>query len=121
MTKTIPGLTLDRILHLIYYNWEICSEVEEIIAKLVFWGDWKPSLLECPRLNFGNGCFTKINWCALQRGAELSKLRVRHRGYPPITAVCLDKISIYCENLTKHDILETQKYYLIRVFKTRFS
>ena len=116
--KKIP-LTLDRMLYLICDNWGICTEVEEIITKLVFWGDWRPSLLECPRLNFANtaakyGPMAKLLWTDTDSGDYRS-------GYPPSTAPHLDKISIYKENLTRSDIIEIKKYYLARVFTERFS
>jgi hypothetical protein len=112
-------LTLDRMLYLICYNWGICSEVEEIITKLVFWGDWRPSLLECPRLNFAKvatkyGDMAKLIW------TDTDSLCYTYT-YPPSTAPRLDKISIYKENLTRSDIIEIKKYYLARVFTTRFS
>ena len=117
MTKflNIP-VTLDRMLHLICYHWEICSEVEEIITKLVFWGDWRPSLVECPRLNFANICDTKSKHLAIYlalhwqvrsiQGREINLEYPSWVAYPPETTVCLGKISIYSENLTKRDILE---------------
>jgi hypothetical protein len=117
INKKIP-MTLDRMLYLICYNWGICSEVEEIITKLVFWGDWRPSLLECPRLNFAKTAtmvspMFKIIWT--DTDSEYNN------GYPPSTAPHLDKITISKENLTRSDIIEIKKYYLARVFTTRFS
>ena len=109
-------MTLDRMLYLICYNWGICTEVEEIITKLVFWGDWRPSLLECPRLNFAK---TATMLCPLFKIIWTDP--DRDNGYPPSTAPHLDKISIYKENLTRSDIIEIKKYYLARVFTTRFS
>jgi hypothetical protein len=116
--KKIPGLTLDRMLHLICYNWGICSEVEEIITKLVFWGDWRPSLLECPRLYFADVCDIKFK---CMRTLDPWLVIPYPRTYPPSTTPHLDKISIYKENLTRSDILEIKKYYLARVLTTRFS
>ena len=109
-------LTLDRMLYLICYNWGICSEVEDIITKLVFWGDWRPSLLECPRLNFAN---TATKLCPMFKIIWTDP--DRDNGYPPSTAPHLDKITISKENLTRSDIIEIKKYYLARVFTTRFS
>jgi hypothetical protein len=119
------------MIYVICYNWGICSEVEEKIAKLVFCGDWRPSLLECPRLNFANECDTKLKW--MRHYQPTNPLFNQHNydgwlvGYnydaslPPRTTPHLDKISIYKENLTKSDILEIKKYYLARVFTARFS
>ena len=115
--KKIPGLTLDRMLHLICYNWGICSEVEEIITKLVFWGDWRPSLLECPRLNFANECDTKLKLLRHYQPANPLSYALFNLyfdepsdfycdGYTPSTTPHLDKISIYKENLTRSDIIE---------------
>ena len=109
-------LTLDRMLYLICYNWGICSEVEEIITKLVFWGNWRPSLLECPRLNFAN---TATKLCPMFKIIWTDP--DRDNGYPPSTAPHLDKITISKENLTRSDIIEIKKYYLARVFTARFS
>ena len=117
------------MIYVICYNWGICSEVEEKIAKLVFCGDWRPSLLECPRLNFANECDTKLKW--MRHYQPTNPLFNQHNydgwlvGYnydaslPPRTTPHLDKISIYKENLTKSDILEIKKYYLARVFTVR--
>ena len=121
--KKIP-LTLDRMLYLICDNWGICTEVEEIITKLVFWGDWRPSLLECPRLNFANtatkyGPMAKLLWTDTDSGGYWSGATNYH--WLPSTAPHLDKISIYKENLTRSDIIEIKKYYLARVFTERFS
>jgi hypothetical protein len=118
--KKIP-LTLDRMLHLICYNWGICSEVEEIITKLVFWGDWRPSLLECPRLNFADVCDIKLKWMRHHQPFQSKFHLFNYDGYIPSTTPHLDKISIYKENLTRSDIIEIKKYYLARVFTTRFS
>ena len=131
-------LTLDRMLYLICYNWGICSEVEKIITKLVFWGNWRPSLLECPRLNFANNCDTKLKWMRHYQPANPLFNQHNYDGYtpiyiplfnvhnydaslPPRTAPHLDKISIYKENLTRSDIIEIKKYYLVRVFTARYS
>ena len=131
-------LTLDRMLYLICYNWGICSEVEKIITKLVFWGNWRPSLLNCPRLNFANNCDTKLKWMRHYQPANPLFNQHNYDGYtpiyiplfnvhnydaslPPRTTPHLDKISIYKENLTRSDIIEIKKYYLARVFTAQFS
>ena len=116
--RKIP-LTLDRMLYLICDNWGICSEVEEIITILVFWGDWRPSLLECPRLNFANTA-TKYGHMAKLLWTDTDRLCYKYT-YPPSTTPHLDKISIYKENPTRSDIIEIKKYYLARVFTERFS
>ena len=117
INKKIP-MTLDRMLYLICYNWGICTEVEEIITKLVFWGDWRPSLLECPRLNFAK---TATMLCPLFKIIWTDPDPEYNNGYPPSTAPHLDKITISKENLTRSDIIEIKKYYLARVFTERFS
>ena len=114
-------MTLDRMLYLICYNWGICSEVEEIITKLVFWGDWRPSLLECPRLNFADVCDIKLKWMRHHQPFQSKFHLFNYDGYIPSTTPHLDKISIYKENLTRSDIIEIKKYYLARVFTARFS
>jgi hypothetical protein len=140
INKKIP-LTLDRMLYLICYNWGICTEVEEIITKLGFWGDWRPSLLECPRLNFANECVTKLKRMRHYQPANHPLFNQHnYEGYtpiyspllygcyfpfdaslPPSTAPHLDKITISKENLTRSDIIEIKKYYLARVFTARYS
>ena len=112
-------MTLDRMLYLICYNWGICTEVEEIITKLVFWGDWRPSLLDN---NIGyNFAKTATMLCPLFKIIWTDPDPEYNNGYPPSTAPHLDKITISKENLTRSDIIEIKKYYLARVFTTRFS
>ena len=109
MTKflNIP-VTLDRMLHLICYHWEICSEVEEIITKLVFWGDWRPSLVECPRLNFANECVTKkYYWNSINK--PYNRCYPYDRCYPNPIDKTVDRILEDHKTLTKQEMLEVKK------------
>jgi hypothetical protein len=49
--------------------------------------------------------------CHYNPSYDITDIFHNYDGYAPRTVVRLDKISIYCENLTKHDILEIKKLF----------